>query len=169
MNQQRPRHDPRVTQTVAFQLLVAVNWLVRPFPEQVGKPYDLSLPEWRCMMALAAWPDLSGEDVARRMCMDRMAVSRSMARLRKAGRADALPDPANRKRLRWRLTDAGWVLFDTLMPKAIERDHEVFGTLSSDDRHRLAVALSGVVPQVLAAGDAGEDADDTEGNPRHES
>ena len=145
MTDASPRSDPRITQALSFQLLVAVNRLTRPFPEAIGRPNDLALPDWRCMMALAAWPDSSGEDVARAMGMDRMSVSRSLRSLERRGRAARQPDPANRKRQRWRMTDAGWDLFDRLLPEALARDAQAFGGLSAEERRHLADALSGVL------------------------
>jgi len=135
------RADSRIKETLTFRLLVAVNRIVQPFQERFGKPNDLTLPEWRCMMALAAHPRSSGEDVTRRMSMDKMAVSRSLRRLEQHGRVRREQDPANARRNLWELTEAGWDLFDTILPGALERDRKAFAAIPEDEKARLMALL----------------------------
>jgi DNA-binding MarR family transcriptional regulator len=139
---EEPRRDRRIEQTLTFQLLVAVNRIVQPFQERYGSRFDITLPEWRCMMALSTEPDSSGEDVARKMSMDKMGVSRSLRRLEKHGRVERRTDEGNRKRNMWRLTDAGWALFDTIMPEALARDRQAFARLDEAERQRMIRVLA---------------------------
>jgi len=140
------RRDARMANTLTFRVLVAANRIALPFAERVGQRFDLTLPEWRCMMALAADPGVSGEDVARKMCMDKMGVSRALRRLRKAGRVAVQPDPANSKRNQWIMTDTGWQIFDQILPQALARDEVAFSKLDGDKRK--------LIFDVLAAFDA---------------
>jgi DNA-binding MarR family transcriptional regulator len=137
------RRDPRIADTLTFRVLVAANRIAQPFAERVGARFDLTLPEWRCMMALAAEPGRSGEDVARMMSMDKMSVSRSLRRLAKSGRAEAQPDPANAKRNQWQLTAAGWEVFDAIVPSALARDEAAFARLDPEARRLVHEVLSG--------------------------
>lgn len=136
------RTDSRIEETLTFRLLVAVNRMVQPFHEEFGKPLDLSLPEWRCMMALAAHPATSGEDIAHLMAMDKMAVSRSLRRMETKGRVRREPDPANARRNRWELTEAGWAIFDLIMPAALARDRRAFAGIPKEEKERLMALLS---------------------------
>lgn len=136
-----PRRDRRVEDTLTFRLLVAVNRIVQPFHDSYGKEHDLTLPEWRCMMALAARPGSSGEDVARHMAMDKMMVSRSLRRLEQNDRVRRQPDPANARRNAWEMTDAGWALFDTILPAALERDRKAFADIPAQEKARLIQIL----------------------------
>lgn len=135
------RSDKRIEETLTFRLLVAVNRIVQPFQENFGKPHDLSLPEWRCMMALAAHPGSSGEEVARHMAMDKMAVSRSLRRLEKKRRVDRQADPTNARRNSWEMTDDGWALFDLILPAALERDRHAFEDIPAKEKDRLMSIL----------------------------
>lgn len=128
------RRDLRIADTLTFRVLVAANRIAQPFAERIGQRFDLTLPEWRCMMALAAEPEVSGEDIARGMCMDKMGVSRALRRLHKAGRVEVEPDPVNSKRNQWCLSDAGWEIFDQIMPQALARDEVVFSSLEREKR-----------------------------------
>ena len=135
------RRDPRVARTLAFRILVAANRLARPFDARHGAALDLRLPDWRCMMALAAEPGLSGEAVARMMAMDKMAVSRSLARLAAQGRVEARADPSHARRRRWSLSEAGWTVVDRILPDALDRDRAAFGDLPEHERDRLLAIL----------------------------
>lgn len=137
------RRDPAFAETLSFRLLTAANRLVAPFAARHGRPNGLALTDWRCMMALAAWPGSSGEDVARAMAMDRMGVSRALRRLEADGRARR--EDAGGRRNAWRLTDAGWTLYDRIAADARARDADAFADLSPDERAVLARALAGVL------------------------
>ncbi len=151
-----PRRDPRIDQTLTFRILVAANRLSQPFHERFGRALDLGLPDWRCLMALAAAPDSSGEAVARRMAMDKMAVSRSLRKLDAAGRVTAQADPNHARRRRWRLTEAGWAVVDAVMPEAMARDEAAFGDLSHDDRAAMLRVLDALAePGPRGPSDAG--------------
>lgn len=140
------RRDGRIAETVSFQLLVAVNRLTRPFHERHGRHAAVTLTEWRCMMALAARPGQSGEDVALLMGLDRMTVSRTLRRLEARGAAARASDPQNRRRNRWRLLPAGWRVVDAVLPEALRRDRELFGDLSAEERAVLARVLRRIAP-----------------------
>ena len=133
MTDDTPRRDDRITRTVSFRLLRAVNRMTRPFHETFGRRFGVTLPQWRCLMALAAGPDRSGEDVAEAMGMDRMTISRTLRALEAAGRAERRADPHHARRNLWRLTADGWAIADAVIPEALARDGTLFGQLDRED------------------------------------
>lgn len=137
-----PRSDPRIARTLTFAMLTAMNRTAREFAGRFGAAHDLALPEWRCLMALAAQPDASGEEVARLMGMDKMAVSRALRRLEDRGRVAASADPAHRRRRLWQMTPDGWAVYDAIVPAALERDAAAFGDLGPAERAQVAAALA---------------------------
>lgn len=139
------RRDDRIDQTLTFRLLVAANRIAQPFAERYGRALGLSLPDWRCVLALASAPGASGEAVARRMAMDKMAVSRSLRRLEAAGRVRAEPDPAHPRRQRWQLTEAGWAVVDAILPDALARDAAAFGDAPAVDKASLFKLLDALI------------------------
>ena len=138
------RRDERITRTVSFRLLTAVNRMTRPFHTLYGARFGVGLAEWRCLMALAAAPGSSGEDVADMMGMDRMTVSRTLRRLERQARCTRAPDPANRRRNRWRLTAGGWAIVDAVIPEALARDAALFGHVTAAERAALDSVLAGL-------------------------
>lgn len=122
-----PGRDGRITHTVSFRRLRAVNRLTRPVHELCGAGFGIGLTEWRCLMTLPAEPGASGEDVARLMGLDRKAVSRTLRRLAHARRCSRAADPADRRRSARTLTDAGWRIVGAIVPEALARDAAMFG------------------------------------------
>lgn len=150
MGHESPKHDavrtdPAISATVLFRMTVAMNLAVKPFVETLARSLDLSLPEWRCMMALASSPDSSGQDVSRVMGIDQMTVSRSLRRLEKTGRAQRRTDPQNRKRFQWRLSERGWRDYDIVSPSALAREEEFLSPLTKDQKALLREALEAII------------------------
>lgn len=120
------RCHTRIADAPTFRILVAANRIAAPFEAEFDEALDLTLSAWRSMMAPARAPGSSGEAVGRAMGMDRMTVSRSLRRLR--GRAERTPEGG---RNAWALTAEDWEAFDLVMPRALERDAEVFEDLDA--------------------------------------
>ncbi|PRY95715.1 DNA-binding MarR family transcriptional regulator [Hasllibacter halocynthiae] len=128
------RAAPELAETVSFRLLAAANHLARPFREELGRAAGVTLTQWRCLLALAIAPDLSGRDVAERLGLEPMTASRTLRALEVRALIGRRADPANRKRDRWRLTRAGWGIVDRIAPAALARDDALFGHVDADDR-----------------------------------
>jgi DNA-binding MarR family transcriptional regulator len=139
------RIETAISDTLVFRLIVAMNLIVKPFIEVYARRFGISLSEWRCLLWLAADPGASGEDVARATGMDRMTVSRTLRRLKRDGRASRIPDSTNRKRFEWRLTAAGWALYDEISPSAMERDRRITRTIPEAERVVLTDALDRII------------------------
>ena len=78
-----------------FKLLLTSSLLARPFTESIGPDRDLTLPEWRCLIALNARGGLSNIEVSELTGLDEMTVSRALDRLRRnAGKAEWLSPEA---------------------------------------------------------------------------
>lgn len=149
------RRDTAVRDALVARLIVALNLMVKPFMKNYA--HLISLPEWRCMSGLAAYPLASGEDLAQRLGVDKMSVSRQLRALERRGFASREPDPDNRRRLQWQLTPAGWDIYDLIAPSALERDRQFLSVLSPAEaarlRQMLDLAIAALDPE--AAPDTG--------------
>ena len=146
------RRDDRLAQTAVFRMIAAVNHIAKPFYETYGKTHRLTIAEWRCMMAMAAWPGMSGEDIARRTGTDRMTVSRSLRKLEKDGRARREVDPEDRKRRQWSMTPAGWEVHDAIARPALKRQKDLFSGIAEEDIRAVNRVMSLIVDRL--GGDA---------------
>lgn len=129
-----------------YRLLRLVNLLSRPFQERFGTRYDLSLTEWRVMMALAARPGTTATEISDWSGLHVMNVSRSVARLVRQGRALRAVDPADRRRSLLRLSRRGQVLFALIAPSAQAREDLVRTVLSDSE----AAALRMMIDRLIA-------------------
>ncbi len=128
------RTDSAAVSTLTFKLIVLMNLVVKPFNATFGVENDLSLPEWRCMMWLAAHPGASGQDTANGTGMDRMHVSRSLRSMEAKEYTTRRPGRADRKKWEWSLTRQGWDVYDRIIASAIERDAVLMRSLDPQER-----------------------------------
>lgn len=87
-----------------------------------GDKFAISMPEWRIMMILAEYPDVSADEVCRRTKIEKSVVSRAVARLLKRHLINRDVDDRDRRRSILRLTETGLSVYDEVMP--IARDYE---------------------------------------------
>lgn len=124
-----------------FKLVRVVNLTARPFNETVGKANNLTLNEWRAMVVLASQPGAAAAEVAEATGLDKMAVSRAIAGLDRAGRLRREGDPADLRRSRLFLSADGERLFAKVGRTAKQREAELFSALGARDAEQLNAAL----------------------------
>lgn len=128
------RTDVSLLSSLLFDLIRTMNVIVKPFLDVHGKAIDLSLPEWRVMIMLAASPGIKGEDIAKRIMMDKMTVSRALRRLEKLGRINRHKLPTDRKVNQWYMTPEGWAIFDAIALAAREHEARLMAGFSPGER-----------------------------------
>ena len=87
-----------------------------------GDKFAISMPEWRIMMILAEYPDVSADEVCRRTKIEKSVVSRAVARLLKRHLINRDIDEEDRRCSILRLSETGLSVYDEVMP--IARDYE---------------------------------------------
>jgi len=143
-----PPTTPKTTlddRALIHRLLRLVNLLSRPFQERFGTRYDLSLTEWRVMMALAARPGATATEISDWSGLHVMNVSRSVARLVRQGRVLRAVDPADRRRALLRLSRRGQALFDLIAPSAQAREDMVRAVLSDSEAAAFRVMIDRLI------------------------
>ncbi|WP_366092286.1 MarR family winged helix-turn-helix transcriptional regulator [Ferrovibrio sp.] len=122
-----------LTESVAFRLLLIGNLLARPFIERIAPQYDLSLPEWRCMVVLAAEPGLSNKEISERTGLDAMSISRALRRLNRHRRLVVVSHPIDGRRSINKLTEAGLGIYIEIATSAAQRETEMLSGLTVHD------------------------------------
>src|SRR3954469_13741602 len=69
-----------------YRLSVLSNRISSAIAREYSQRFGLGVTEWRVMAVLGRYPGLSANQVATRTAMDKVAVSRAVARLLDAGR-----------------------------------------------------------------------------------
>lgn len=99
--------------------------------------FALGVTEWRVMAVLGRYPDLSANEVAQRTAMDKVAVSRAVARLIEAGRLQRDTHGDDRRRSVLRLSEDGYRIYDEVAPLALAFERRLLGDMSDEERAML--------------------------------
>ena len=117
-----------------YRLSILSNTISQAIANDYQKRYDLSVTEWRVMAVLARFAGLSAREVADRTAMDKVAVSRALARLVDAGRVSRHMHDNDKRRSVLDLTEAGWAIHEVVAPMARQREREVLDKLDAQER-----------------------------------
>jgi len=141
-----------------YRLSVLSNLVSGRIAAHYSQRFGLGIPEWRVMAVLAQAPGLSAAEVAARTAMDKVAVSRTVAVLRRTGRLERSDDTQDRRRSRLRLSAAGAAVYDQVVPVARRLERELLDSLTPSDRDALDRILRVLQSKVQSA--AGRTAED---------
>jgi len=139
-------------QFLPYRLSVLSNTISRAIAEAYAERYDLSINEWRVMAIVGRYPGLSAGDVAERAAMDKVAVSRAVARLLAAGRLKRRVAQDDRRRSVLALSAAGGRIYDRITPVLLQYEKTLLDSLSERDRRQLDRILSRLTEQASSLG-----------------
>ena len=120
-----------------FRLSVLNNRLTRAVAQVYARRFRLSAPEWRTMAVLGRYGPMSAISVVDRTAMDKVRVSRAVARLVSAGRVSRRVDPADRRRTVLALTAAGRAIHREIVPHARGVEARLLAGLAPAERAQL--------------------------------
>src|SRR4051812_29285087 len=104
------------------------------------------------MAALGAQPGLKASQVADQTGLDKMAVSRALAGLKRHRRVQRHEDPTDQRSSRLYLTAAGKALHETGGALGREREAALFAGVDADELARLDAALDKLIEAVQRIG-----------------
>ncbi|MEX1829891.1 MarR family winged helix-turn-helix transcriptional regulator [Luteibacter sp. CQ10] len=117
-----------------YRLSILSNTVSQSIAADYQDRFELSMTEWRVMVILARFPEISAREVVDRSRMDKVAVSRAVARLVEAGRVDRGIHGEDKRRSVLKLSEAGWAIHDEVAPRAREHEQEVLAKLDEDEK-----------------------------------
>lgn len=124
-----------------YRLSVLSNTLSQAIARVYEKRFDLSITEWRAMAVLGHCADISAREVAERTAMDKVAVSRAVARMLTKGLIERGTASHDKRQSVLRLSDQGWRIYDQVAPLALEHEQRLLAHLSEEEREWLARIL----------------------------
>jgi DNA-binding MarR family transcriptional regulator len=144
-----PRHAPiELEKFVPYQLSIVSNTVSQAIADEYQQRFDLGTTEWRVMAVLARYDGegLSARQVARLTAMDKVAISRALARLVEKGRVLRRVHHGDKRRSVLRLSATGWRIHDAVGPRARRHEREVLERLSAEERRWLTGILDKLMP-----------------------
>lgn len=145
MNQPEPPLKPEefaLEDFLPYRLSLLSNTISQGISAAYRKAYGLSVTEWRVVAILGRYPGLTATEVMERGAMDKVAVSRAVAKLQDKGLVQRSAHAEDRRRLPLELTsDKGWKTFREVVPEALAYEQELLRALSPDEYQCLARLL----------------------------
>lgn len=120
-----------------YRLSVLSNRVSSAIARVYSERYALSVTEWRVMAVLGRFPGLSANEVAQRTAMDKVAVSRAVARLTEAGRLERDTHDDDRRRSVLRLSPDGYKIYDEVAPMALAFEQRLLAGIGTVEREAL--------------------------------
>lgn len=120
-----------------YRLSVLSNRVSTTVARIYSERFQLSITEWRVMAVLGRYPGLSANEVAQRTAMDKVAVSRAVARMLESGRLSREIHDDDRRRSVLCLSEAGLAIYDEIVPLALDFERQLLGGMAPDERELL--------------------------------
>jgi DNA-binding MarR family transcriptional regulator len=136
--------DFQLERFLPYRLSVLANLASRALARLYGERFGLSVAEWRVIAHLARFAPVSANDVAARAAMDKVQVSRAVARLAAKGLIERTTDAADRRRSALRLTRRGQAVHDAIVPLARDVEARLLNGLAAADLAALDRLLAGL-------------------------
>ena len=147
LGQPCPEHAPlELERFLPYRLSIVSNTVSQAIADDYQRRFDLGVTEWRVMAVLARFDGLSAREVAERTAMDKVAVSRALARLVEAGRVDRATHDGDKRRSVLNLSEAGWAIHDQVAPMARRRERELLAKLDPEEQAWLERILDKLMP-----------------------
>ena len=138
-----------------YQFSVIASRVSRGLARLYTVRFDLSVPEWRIMTVLGRFPGISANEVCELTAMDKVRVSRGVARLLQFERIRRDSDPADRRRSKLYLSDVEREVYDQIVPVAHAYQDKLMADLDSDEMRMLEILLGKLESGGAAIGNEG--------------
>ena len=124
-----------------YRLSVLSNTVSQAIADIYERRFALTITEWRVMAVLGQNSGLSAREVADRTAMDKVAVSRALARLIEAGRVRRQIADHDKRQSVLELTAKGWKVYDEVAPLALEHERRLLAHLNVEEQRWLTRIL----------------------------
>jgi len=140
---------------VPYRLSVLANTVSAALAGAYASRFGLTIPQWRVVAVLARVPGLSAADVAERTAMDKVAVSRAVAGLTRAGRVSRALAASDRRRSVLSLTARGRSVYRRIVPLALAYERRLMAELSPAEQSQFEALLLRLQKRSWQLGPAG--------------
>lgn len=135
-----------------YRLSILSNTVSSTIASTYDRRFGLTIPEWRVIAVLGRFPGLSAVEVAERTLMDKVAVSRAVAKLLKSGRIDRQFADADRRRSILNLSEEGRKVHDQIAPLALKFEDDLLHGLDDNEIRTLNVLMERLLARARLIG-----------------
>jgi DNA-binding MarR family transcriptional regulator len=123
----------KLEQFFPYRLSVLNEQVSRSLAALYSDRFGLTPPEWRAMAVLAGFQPLSANGICQRTNMDKVRVTRAIARMIEAGLVSRQEDATDRRYVSLSLTAKGTEVYGQILPLVQAREAEILSALSVDE------------------------------------
>ncbi len=124
-------------QFLPYRLSILSNMVSNTIAREYRDQFGLSIPEWRVMAVLGRFGPLTASEVGERTAMDKVSVSRAVARLIEQKLVKRETDSNDRRRSILKLTARGARTHHQIVPIARGRESELAAVLTEEELRSL--------------------------------
>ncbi len=139
-----------------YRLSILSNTISSAIAGAYSKRFGLTTSEWRIIAVLGRFPSISAREVAARTAMDKVAVSRAVARLRSARLVRHQLAPDDRRRSMLTLSSRGRAVLEEVAPLTLDYEKRLLESLGETEREALNQMLERLQARALELGPLGE-------------
>jgi DNA-binding MarR family transcriptional regulator len=120
-----------------YRLSVLSNTVSGRIAKSYEARFQLTVAEWRVMAVLGRFPGLTAAEVTERTAMDKVQVSRAVARLKQTHRIEQRAVEGDRRARHLFLTDQGHEVYAEIVPLALDYERRFASGLNAAERAQL--------------------------------
>lgn len=125
-----------------YQLAVAAKSISLKFSEKYCLQFDISVSEWRVLAAVGEQAKLSAEEVCDKTTMEKVAVSRAVAKLLDKSMLVRKFSEQDRRRSELSLSEQGMSVYQQIIPAALQFQKSLLDDFSEAEIELLEKVLS---------------------------
>ncbi len=125
-----------------YRLSVLSNRISQAIADTYAARFGIGITEWRVIAVLGRNPGLSANGVAERTAMDKVAVSRTIARLLERDLVQRDTHGDDRRRSVLELSEAGYRIYDEVVPLALARERALLAHFSAEEKQQLDALMT---------------------------
>lgn len=125
-----------------YQISIVANRISAALARLYSERFDLGIPEWRVMAVLGQRPGLSADEVCAATCMEKVPVSRAVAKLLSRRLLERDFSGRDRRRSVLRLSRQGDVVYRRIVPLALAFEADLKTALSRREQRQLREILA---------------------------
>lgn len=127
------KRDLILDQYLPYRMAVIAHMMSEGFAKRYSSEYDMTIVEWRVMANLGHLEPQSAHQIGAHSHLDKVQVSRGVARLEKKGWIQREGDTVDRRRSLLTLTQEGRRVFNTLGKLALDFEDDVCASLTTEE------------------------------------
>ncbi len=123
----------KLDQFLPYRLSITSNRVSSAIATAYQSLFGLRIPEWRLIAVIAESDGLTQQALGVATLMDKVTVSRAAIALVDRGLVQRRPNPDDQRSHLLSLTRAGKTLYESVAPKALELEAQVFAGFSTEE------------------------------------